>query len=61
MEFTQNDTVSLMHQDRASSFRAIADYIEKFGCSPKEIIALLRESADEAEAQAMVVDLRDQL
>lgn len=50
-----------MHQDRASSFRAIADYIEKFGCSPKEIIAFLRESADEAEAQAMVVDLRDQL
>lgn len=60
-EYTRNETISLMHQDKASAFRAIADHIEKLRYSPKEIIKLLRECADEVEAQAVVADLRDTL
>jgi hypothetical protein len=59
LEFTGNQTISLMHQDRASALRAIADHIEKHKYTSAQIIELLREVADEAEAQAMVVELRD--
>jgi len=61
LEFSRNDAVSLMHQERATSLRAIADHVEKHRYSAEEIIILLREIADEAEAQAIVTDLRDTL
>lgn len=60
-DFTRNEVISLQHQERAGALRAIANHVEKHEYSSEQIIDLLREVADEAEAQAMVVDLRDQL
>ena len=61
LEFTGNEAVSMMHQDKASAFRSIANFIEKNQYSLEETVIFLRETADECEAQAMVVDLRDKL
>lgn len=60
-EFTKNDAISLMHQDRAASVRMIADYVEKWELNWEETVKLLREIGDESEAQSMVVELRDKL
>jgi hypothetical protein len=59
--FTKNDAIALMHKDRASSLRKIAEHIRKYQLSLVDTYILLMELADEAEAQAMVVDLRDTL
>ncbi|WP_346320951.1 hypothetical protein [Chitinophaga sp. YIM B06452] len=59
--FTKNEAVSLMHRNTARSLRMIADHIGKQGLSGNEVQALLIEFADELEAQAVVVDLRDAL
>ena len=61
LEFTGNEAISMMHENQANAFRAIADHVEKWKYSAEGIIKLLRESADECEAQAMVVDFRDKL
>ena len=60
-EFTRNETVALMHENEANAFRMIADHIERFKIDHEESVRLLREIADEKEAQAMVVSLRDNL
>lgn len=58
---TKNEIIALMHDANADSFRAIAAHIEKFEYSLKDVVALLRESADECEAQAIVCGLRDEV
>jgi hypothetical protein len=58
-EFTRNETLSLMYQDKTFALRKIADHCEQFDYTAVEIIEFLREVADEQEAQAMVVELRD--
>lgn len=60
-EWTDNEVISFMHRERETALRAIANHVEKHEYDSIQIIELLREIADEAEAQAMVVDLRDQL
>lgn len=59
--FTQNDAVSLMNRHRAISFREVAKWIEETKPSSDYISTMLMEMADDADAQAMVVDLRDTL
>lgn len=52
-----------MHEDKAACFRRLADYFEKFQheYTVQDVVEFLRECADEQEAQAIVVDLRDNL
>lgn len=60
---TQNDGAALMHKDRASSLRLIADHLENLieDFTKEQIIGFLRELADESDAMAVVTDLRDEL
>jgi DTW domain-containing protein YfiP len=57
--FTKNEAVVLMHKDAASSYRLIAAHVEEHNYNAEQIIEWLRELADEAEAQIVVVELRD--
>lgn len=59
--FTKNDAVAMMHRHRAISLREISKHISKHDMRLDEICKLLDEIADEADAQAMVTDLRDTL
>lgn len=58
---TYNEIVAIMHKEGASMLRDIADHIEKWQHSTQEIVTLLREIADEKEAQSVVVKLRNEL
>ena len=58
-EWTDNECIAMMHKERANSFRMVADWVEKHKVSWSEVVKLLRDSADEAEAQIIVVNLRD--
>jgi hypothetical protein len=60
---TKNDGATLMHKDRESSLRLIADHLESYkeAFTKEQIIGFLRELADESEAMAVVTDLRDEL
>lgn len=61
MAFTDNEAVSAMHKNTSNAFLSMADYIEKWEMDYKEVVKLLREIADEQDAQSMVVKLRDLL
>lgn len=58
---TDNEAISLMHKYLTEMFRSTADHVEKHNLSAEEIIKLLRELADESEAQEIVVNLRDNI
>jgi hypothetical protein len=60
-EFSRNETVSLMHRNTANSIRALVDHAKKFKYKKEQIYELLLDIADELEAQAIVVELRDKL
>jgi hypothetical protein len=55
--FTSNETLALMYENTADALRRIADYIEKWKHDNEQTVDLLREIADEHEAQSMVVSL----
>jgi hypothetical protein len=59
--FNANDVEAYMHHERATALRLIADHVEKHNFPADEIIKFMREIADEAEAQRIVVELRDKL
>lgn len=59
--FNKNDVEALICKDAAKSFRLIADHVEEHNYPACEIIKWLRELADEQEAQAIVIDLREKL
>jgi len=56
-----NQIIGLMHEEGAYGLRQIADWIEKWQPSLPEIIEMLRNIADEKDAQSIVVNLRDKL
>jgi hypothetical protein len=58
---TDNESIVMMHEYLTLMFRSTADHIQKNKLSPEQIIDLLRELADESEAQIVVVKLRDNL
>ncbi len=60
-EYTSNEAILMMYKCAAKDFRLIADHCENHNYPAEEIIKFLRELADEQEAQAIVVDLRDKL
>lgn len=58
---TDNEAVAMMHKCVARDLRMIADHCEEHNYPAEEIIKFMRELADEAEAQVVVVELRDLL
>lgn len=51
----------MINKSSATDLRLIASHIEEHNYTTEQIIAWLRELADEAEAQCIVVNLRDKL
>jgi hypothetical protein len=60
-EFTENEALEMMHKGESISLRKIADYVEKHKLGYQDVVAFLREVADEHEAQVMVIKLRDEM
>jgi len=60
-KFTGNEAIEMMHNNTATAFKKTADFFEKNEYDAEEAIAYLREVADEIEAQALVVSMRDEL
>lgn len=58
---TNNETLALMHESTADALSRIADHVEKWQYSNREIVEFLRELRDEMNAQAVVVELRDKI
>lgn len=59
--FTENESVKMMHQNTAQALKSIADLAEREEMDGKELVDYLIEIADEMEAQALVVSMRDEL
>lgn len=59
--FTGNEAVEMMHKNNADSFKKVADHCEKHEYTGEMIVEYLRELAEEMEAQALVVAMRDEL
>ena len=59
--FTGNEAVEMMHKNNADSFKKVADHCEKHEYTGEMVIEYLREIAEEMEAQASVVAIRDEL
>lgn len=58
-EWTDNEAIAMMHRNTRNILRDIADFIFKHEMDYEETSEYLREIADEMDAQAMVVELRD--
>lgn len=59
--YTKNEVLELMYEDKAYALRALADHFDKFKdeYTIEKIVSYLRELADEQEAQTIVIQLRD--
>ncbi len=58
---TDNEAIEMMHKQTAFAFRKVADFVEKHQLDYKEVVEFLRDAANDSEAQAAVVKLRDEL
>ena len=58
-EWTDNEAIAMMHRNTRNALRQIADFILKHEMDYEESSEYLLEIAEEMDAQAMVVDLRD--
>lgn len=56
---SDNDALLMMHKNAIQHLRLIAEHAEKWNYTAEQIIQYMRELADEHEAQAIVVDMRD--
>jgi len=61
MSLNKNKTIIFSYECTRDALNKIADYIEYNGLSVFEAISLLRESAEQLEAQSKVVELREDL
>lgn len=61
MELTRNEILDLMYRSESANLKTLADYIEKHELDWQESAQLIREIADEQDAQSIVVRLRDDL
>lgn len=59
--YTRNESVEMMHQNTSQALKSISDMVEKWEYGSEQIIEYLREVAEEMEAQALVVAMRDEL
>lgn len=57
--FTKNEALAMIHECSAKDLRLIASHAEEHNYTVEQIIDWLRELADEAEAQVVVVNMRD--
>lgn len=60
-KWTDNEAIEMMHSNTAKAFKSVANYARNHSLSKKEIIDFLIETAEEMEAQAIVVKNRDEL
>lgn len=58
---TRNEILHLMYKSESNNIKEIANYIEKHKLDWEECAKLLREIADEQDAQSVVVRLRDEI
>ena len=61
INWTDNEVVEIMLKNNEEAFRKTADFIERFEMEWQDVVKFLRESADEMQAQQMVVKLRDEI
>lgn len=59
--FRENEAIEMMHKNNADTLTRIADFLEKHEYTGEMAIEWLREMAEEMEAQALVVSMRDEL
>lgn len=59
--YTRNQSIEMMHQNTAMAFNRVANFFEKYKYDTEEICDFLRETAEEMDAQALVVSMRDEL
>lgn len=59
--FTENEALEMMYLNTSKSLNLIATNSKKENKSAQEIIDFLIKAADELEAQAVVVKLRDDI
>lgn len=59
--YTRNQSVEMMHQNTANAFNQTADFFEREEYTGEMAIEYLRKTAQELEAQALVVSMRDEL
>lgn len=59
--FRHNECVEMMHNNTATALKLIADFLEKHEYTGEMAVDYLREIAEEMEAQAVVVSMRDEL
>jgi len=59
--YSRNESVEMMHTNTANALKTIAEMVGKWGYNSEQIIDYLIEIAEEMEAQALVVSIRDEL
>lgn len=59
--YTRNQSVEMMHQNTANAFNKTADFFEREEYTGEMAIEYLRDTAEQLEAQALVVAMRDEL
>ena len=60
-EWTQNEAVEMMNAHAANVLKTVAGFVKQYEYDADAIIDYLIELAEEMEAQALVVALRDEL
>lgn len=59
--YTRNQCVEMMHQNTAMAFNKTADFFEREEYTGEMAIEYLRDTAEQMEAQVIVVSMRDEL
>lgn len=61
MSMNKNEVIIFSYECTKDALNEIANYIEKHGLCSFEAINLLREGAEQLEAQSKVVEIREDL
>lgn len=60
-EWTKNEAVEMMHTNTSKALKSIANFVREYEYTAEEIIDYLIDTAEQMEAQALVVAMRDEL
>ena len=58
---TRNQTIGMMHENTSDALSRIADFAEQNKLTAVELVAWMREIADEMKGQSLVVSICDEL
>lgn len=61
MSFNDNEAIILMYENTSEALTEIANHIEKHNLTIKQAIQVLRNCANQLEAQSKVVEIREDL